>query len=157
MSESVQSFYGNRLRTRACGICIDRGRLLLVSHRGLSAGDFWAPPGGEIALGESAAACVTREIREETGLPVIVGKFLFAAEFIRLPLHAIELFFEVTPVGSDIRTGTDPEAGSPTLITDVKYMAWDEIVSLPADQRHGLFKQVSNLPEILSLHGYFRI
>ena len=47
VAEEVARLYGNRTRIRVCGLCYDRDRLLLVSHRGLGAASFWAPPGGE--------------------------------------------------------------------------------------------------------------
>jgi len=95
MEDTVHSYYGNRLRVRACGICIVNEKLLMVNHSGLTDGNFWAPPGGGIQLNESATDCLKREIAEETGLTVEVTKFLFACELISKPLHSVELFFLV--------------------------------------------------------------
>ena len=69
MKEVVKSVYGNRVRARACGICIHRGEILLVKHTGLGPeGVLWAPPGGGIEFGESAEDSLKREFKEETGL-----------------------------------------------------------------------------------------
>jgi ADP-ribose pyrophosphatase YjhB (NUDIX family) len=49
------------------------GRLLLV-RRGREPGrGLWSLPGGRVEHGETAAAAVVREVREETGLDVVAG------------------------------------------------------------------------------------
>lgn len=49
------------------------GRLLLVRRGHEPSRGLWSVPGGRIEPGESAAAAVEREVREETGLPVRAG------------------------------------------------------------------------------------
>lgn len=157
MANEVHEYYGNRLRVRACGIAVRDGTLLMVNHRGLGVENFWAPPGGGIQFGENAAACLIREFQEETGLGITVGKFLFACELIKPPLHAIELFFEVTPGSGDIIVGRDPEPASPSIIKEVKFIAWEQIQRLPAEQKHGLFGFVDHPSNITALGGYFEL
>lgn len=56
---------------------IDAGHLLLlhcVPHDGAG---FWVLPGGGREAGESAEACVAREVREEAGLDVLVEALLY--------------------------------------------------------------------------------
>ena len=43
----------------------DRHKVLLVKHTYISG---WHLPGGGLGAGESAEACIAREIQEETGL-----------------------------------------------------------------------------------------
>src|SRR5882762_5053673 len=105
MENEVQKFYGNRLRVRACGVCVKDDSILLVNHYGISNQDFWSPPGGGIEFGEGAVDCLNREFNEEAGLSVKTGRFLFACEFIQHPLHAIELFFEVFPLTDQLHVG----------------------------------------------------
>jgi len=157
MDNEVQKFYGNRLRARACGICVKDDSILLVNHLGISNQDFWSPPGGGIQLGERAVDCLSREFNEEVGLTIEPGKFLFACEFIQPPLHAIELFFEVFPVSDQLHIGSDPEEGSPSIIRAVKFMSWGEIARLPADQCHGVFKHLDHPSKITTLSGYFKV
>jgi ADP-ribose pyrophosphatase YjhB (NUDIX family) len=49
----------------------NEGRVLL--HR-RSDNELWSIPGGRIEVGESAAAAVVREVREETGIEVVPGR-----------------------------------------------------------------------------------
>jgi ADP-ribose pyrophosphatase YjhB (NUDIX family) len=52
------------------------GRLLLI-QRGHDPGrGLWSIPGGRIEAGESAAAALVRETREETGLVVSAGRLV---------------------------------------------------------------------------------
>lgn len=156
MESEVQKFYGNRLRVRACGVCIKEDSLLMVRHL-ISHQDFWAPPGGGIQLGERATDCLRREFKEETGLLVEPGNFLFACEFIQPPLHAIEVFFAVAMLSDQLQAGTDPEKDSPSIIQAVKFMPWNEIKELPSHQRHGIFDHLDHPAKIATLSGYFQV
>ncbi len=153
----ILSHLPNILRTRACGLCIENDRLLLVNHLGLSSGDFWAPPGGGMQFGEAATDCVEREFLEETGLVVEVRDFLFTCEFIREPFHAIELFFLVEKVGGQLFKGVDPESGVNQIIKDVKFMDWREIEHLNKGNLHGIFGITQKMERIIDLKGYFKL
>jgi 8-oxo-dGTP diphosphatase len=156
MGNEVQTFYGNRLRVRACGICVKNNSILMVEHE-VSDHSFWSPPGGGIQFGEPAAACLSREFKEETGLSIRIEKFLFACEFIQNPLHAVELFFEVSSINTKLNIGSDPEPGSPSIIRKVKFMSWSEIIELPNRELHGIFKYVDHPSKITTLRGYFKV
>ncbi len=51
----------------------DHGRLLLVRRGNEPGRGLWSVPGGRVEAGESVAAAVEREVREETGLTVRAG------------------------------------------------------------------------------------
>ena len=59
----------------------DKGEILIDRRRnsGLMAG-LWEFPGGKIEVGETAEACIQREIKEELALDVIVGKHLITID-----------------------------------------------------------------------------
>lgn len=154
MHPDIIKIYGNQLRVRVCGLCWQGDRLLLVNHRGIGAGDFWAPPGGGLEFGERTAQCLQKEFSEETGLRVSVGKFLFGCEFIQKPLHAIELFFHVAVEGGILKKGNDPEID---IIEDVRFMSPREIGNIPAADRHGIFSLIQTVVDLKTLNGFFRI
>jgi 8-oxo-dGTP diphosphatase len=155
---TAREIYGDRVRSRVCGLCMEGDTILLVNHAGLYGHDFWAPPGGGIQFGQPASLNLLREFKEETGLDVQVGEFLFACEFIHQPLHAIELFFKVTVTGGKLIRGVDPEMGKEKqVIHSVKYMTWREVDSLPPGHLHGAFGQAHPKEKIVDLRGYLRI
>ena len=59
-----------------------RGRCLLLKRSMTSKGNpgRWELPGGKVDLGESFDAALVREMREETGLSIRVGRVLGATE-----------------------------------------------------------------------------
>src|SRR5688500_13712775 len=108
-SEIIEK-YGNRVRIRVCGLCWKNDHLLMVNHKFLTNGDFWAPPGGGLEFGQSAHDALIREFMEETSVTIKPGKLLFTCELLKPPLHAIEFFFEATYERGDPVVGTDPES-----------------------------------------------
>ncbi len=157
MKESVQNIYAHRLRVRACGICIVDDSILLVNHHGITDGNFWAPPGGGIELGEGAHQCLVREFKEETHLTVDVRDFLFACEFIDGSLHAIELYFEVKVVGGNLESGIDPESGADQIIKEVGFVTWKQLEEWRKEEIHGIFRIPKEKCEISRLRGYFKL
>src|SRR5688572_14409935 len=108
--KEIAKKYGNRVRIRACGLCWKDNSLLMVNHKGLTEGDFWAPPGGGVEFGQHATDALIREFEEETSIAIRPGNLLFTVEFMKPPLHAIELFFEAIHLHGDPITGIDPES-----------------------------------------------
>lgn len=120
----AQQLYGNRIRVRVCGICIENEQILLVCHRPiLGDKDYWCPPGGGVDIGETAEEALKREFLEETGYEVEVGKLLKTKEFVQPPLHAIELYFSVKIISGNLIKGHDPEMNTnEQLIKDVSWL-----------------------------------
>lgn len=157
MSNPVHEIFGNQLRVRVCGVCIDQNKILLVNHHGLKRGNFWAPPGGGLQFGETAEACLKREFEEETGLNVEIGDFLFATEFIHEPLHAVELFFLTFIKDGVLKKGVDPEMGTEQIIQEVKFFDRLEIAQLNSGELHGIFEKAPDALKIVDLRGYFKL
>lgn len=155
--QQVHELYGNRLRVRSCGICVEGDTILLANHRGIRPGNFWAPPGGGINFGETAAQAVAREFVEEAHLTVEVGFFLFACEYVHQPLHAIELFFEVKRKEGQLRVGHDPENPTLGVLESVQWIPFRELAKWPSEQIHGVFRFCSNPAQIIDLRGYFTL
>lgn len=158
MPNSIQSIYGNKVRTRICGICVVDNQLLMVNHKGLGNGNLWAPPGGGLEPGESSREALEREMKEETNLMISVGEMLFVTEFIDPPLHAVELFFRVEITGGELKIGLDPEMELENqILTEAKFFSWSEIMEMDPRQVHGIFKKVSNPAQIVDLRGYIKL
>lgn len=158
MAREIDKIYGNRVRVRVCGLCWRDSSLLMVNHKNITANNFWAPPGGGIEFGETAEEALIRELQEETGIRVTIGKFLFLCEFIHQPLHAVELFFEITGMNSELRTGYDPEMHQMGQIIDkVGFINFNDILTMDEHERHGLFRCFKTEKELKTASGYIKI
>lgn len=149
------SAYAHQLRTRICGICIKENKLLLVKHQAtINNTSFWAPPGGALNLGEKVTECLKREMKEETGLYVKPGRFLFLNEFLQPPLHALEYFFEVSISGGELLQGTDPEAEN-QIIEEVKFLSLPEINKIPLSDKHRILHHLYSLDDLFGMDNRF--
>ena len=154
MDKEVAKVYGNKVRVRACGICWQGGKLLMVNHSGITPTNFWAPPGGGVEFGQSIEEALKKEFLEETGIRVTAGEFLFGCEYIQQPIHSIELFYAINDVQGKLKTGSDPEI---QIIKEVKFMSSAEILSFPKHELHGIFRFVERPGDLKNLRGFFRI
>jgi 8-oxo-dGTP diphosphatase len=154
MDKKVEEKYGNKVRVRACGLCIEGDTLLMVNHTGITPTDFWSPPGGGVEFGETIESTLRKEFMEETGLQIVPGEFLFGCEYVQNPIHSIELFYHVTENGGRLHTGYDPEI---QIIKAVRYMSFSNIKSLQPSTLHGIFRSVNSIEELIRLKGFYRI
>jgi 8-oxo-dGTP pyrophosphatase MutT (NUDIX family) len=67
----------NITRGRACAIIRQADRLLLNRYGGDS---FWALPGGAVEQGEFSTDALVREMREELGIAVEIGRLVWIVE-----------------------------------------------------------------------------
>lgn len=82
------------------GVCVRDGHLLVVQRgRGVATGR-WSLPGGRVEPGETLAAAVIRELREETGLDVEVGPLCGIAERISEQAHYVIIDYWVHASGA---------------------------------------------------------
>lgn len=105
MSGSMIDFTLGKARFvyRAVGVAIHDEHVLL--HR-FDDADYWILPGGRVEMGETASEAVAREMREELGQEVTVGRLLWIAESFlkaeRHNLHSIGLYYAISfPPTSD--------------------------------------------------------
>jgi 8-oxo-dGTP diphosphatase len=154
MDDEIAKIYGNRLRVRVCGLCWDGDRILLVNHRMTSGSTLWIPPGGGVEYGETLQNALKREFWEETGLEVAPSQFAFGCEFIKAPLHSLELFFNVIRTGGALKKGYDPEL---QIIQDVRFFSENDFNEIPRAELHGIFQMAGGPGELRKLSGFYSI
>ena len=98
------------------GVVLDaEGRVVLVRRRFEPLAGCWSLPGGAVDVGETLEAAVAREVLEETGLEVVVDRFLGWVERIDDAYHFVILDFAVTVLDASVA----PVAGD-----DAAEVAW---------------------------------
>ena len=155
-SADITKTYGNRIRVRVCGIASNEDSILLVNHSGMNkSGSWWAPPGGGVEFGESLEEALVREFKEETGLLIKVQEQLFISEYIKAPLHAVEVFFQVKVLSGKLIKGNDPElATDKQRIVGVKYVTFDELMLIEENAKHHCLHGAISQSDVLSKNGY---
>jgi ADP-ribose pyrophosphatase YjhB (NUDIX family) len=107
------------------------GQLLLVRRgHGPAAGE-WSLPGGRVRLGEEVHEATVRETQEETGIDVVVERFLGWVERIGSdpqPYHFVILDFACVPVDPL----QSPVAGDDAA--EATWVALDQLDGLPLVQ-----------------------
>lgn len=68
-----------QIKIRVAGVYVRGDEILLVNHV-KDAKSYWLLPGGGLEFGETMAAGLERELREEAGLETSTGKLLLIAE-----------------------------------------------------------------------------
>jgi phosphatase NudJ len=121
----------DNVRTRV--IVPHEGALLLVLME-VDGEMMWGPPGGGMEAHESLAECAAREVMEETGIAVDVGRVAFLREWV-VPAHCtlpeagdgfgfgIEVFLWGRP--------RDPAAVTPCGELDAHWIPLGDVAALP--------------------------
>lgn len=158
MNDQIDKLFGGRVRVRACGLCWEDDKLLLIDHKDITSGHFWAPPGGGVDFGRTIPDTLMNEFKDETGLTIKIGQFRFIGEFIQKPLHAVEVYFDVTRIAGHLNLGFDPEMAEPDqILAGLRFMTFEEILDLPDQERHGIFRLFRTEKELKNAYGYHKI
>lgn len=108
-----------------CSTAIFRDKHLLLVHRTRDGLDDWVLPGGYPRAGEGMAACVRREVLEETGIRVEPNQCAFVLETIDPAgeQRRVELVFAIRT-----QSPTEPEQREPGLTPS--YVPLDQLAGI---------------------------
>jgi mutator protein MutT len=102
----------------------DKGRLLLIKRGHEPGAGLWSLPGGRIEPGETDAEALVREMREETGLEVQVGRLIGA---VRRPAQGGDVIdikdYAASVIGGTLTSGDDADDARWVDVTELNSLA----------------------------------
>jgi ADP-ribose pyrophosphatase YjhB (NUDIX family) len=102
--------------------------LVMQHHEGK---DIWMAPGGAIEAGETSQDAAIREVLEETGLIISVGRLLWHIEEVSAERgQRFVNFFLGRIIGGKEELGEDPELGDDQVLDGIGYFSKEEIREL---------------------------
>jgi ADP-ribose pyrophosphatase YjhB (NUDIX family) len=105
------------------GVVIEDGRILLLNQD--AGARSWSLPGGKLEDGETLAEALAREMREETGLDVELGRLLYVCD--NVSAQVVHMTFEARRIGGTVG---DINAGADT--TPIRGVEFVKLSELPA-------------------------
>ena len=106
-------------------------KILLIRRANDPGKGLWSIPGGLVEVGETLRDAVAREVEEETGIKIEVGKLIDVVENIirdedgRVKFHYILVDFEAAPVAGSMNPHPSPEA------LEARWFTPEEIKGVP--------------------------
>ncbi|MER7847398.1 NUDIX hydrolase [Kitasatospora sp. NPDC096077] len=122
------------MHTRVTGIAVRDGQMLLLNQN-TEGPRTWSLPGGKAEDGETLTQALRREMREETGLDVEVGRLLYVCDV--TAACVVHISFEVEVIGGRIGDVADGADTRP-----IRGVEWVKIDDLPG---HGFSERFVDL------------
>jgi ADP-ribose pyrophosphatase YjhB (NUDIX family) len=140
-----------RFNFRVAGVAYARGRVLLQRVPEI---DFWFLPGGRVEMLETATDALRREIREELGVAVDVGRLLWVVEnFFTMDgrqYHELGLYFAI-----QVPSSLDGDGEFRAFDQSVElYMRWLPLDNLP-QIRPSFLHEALQAPPATTAHVVF--
>ncbi len=118
------------MHTRVTGIVIEDSQILLLDQD--TDGDrSWSLPGGKVEPGESLEEALKREMREETGVEIEVGRLLYVCDVTQA--HVVHITFEARRISGQI--GAVTEGADTRPIRQVEFVKLAELPGLGFSER----------------------
>jgi 8-oxo-dGTP diphosphatase len=109
-------------------VILDGDRVLLVQRGQEPLKGEWSLPGGAVEIGETLEEALTREVREETSLDVVVGPVVEVFDSIRRDAGGrAEYHYVIIDYACRVRGGTPSAAQRGTDAADVRWVPVDEL------------------------------
>jgi len=86
------------IRVRPSGVLVENNRVLLLKQN-VTETQNWSLPGGALETDESIEQCLVRELKEETGLDVLVIGLLYLTDRFYEENHIVHMTFLVERIG----------------------------------------------------------
>lgn len=136
----------------------DENRILMVkqSHEER---DVWMVPGGGVEEGETSREAGVREMLEETGLKVKMGKLIWHVEEVSAERgQRFVNFFLAEAEGGRLQLGADPELGEDCqVLREVRFMSREELKDLEGLYPEALRDELWQVLEEQTGHDVFKI
>ncbi len=115
-------------------IVLDDERRVLLVRQHHDGRNIWMVPGGGIEPGENSRDAGAREVEEETGLQVKVGKLVWHVEEVSEERgHRFVNFFLAERIGGKLKLGADPEFDREhQVLREVRFVSREEMEHLEA-------------------------
>jgi ADP-ribose pyrophosphatase YjhB (NUDIX family) len=119
---------------RVTGVVIENDHILLV-NQDTGSGRAWSLPGGKVEEGESLGTALVREMREESGIEVTVGRLLYVCDYLPGDIHVVHITFEAKRTGGGVGDVTEGVDTRP--IRGVEFVKLTDLPSLGFSDQFG--------------------